>query len=149
MPLLLEKVISGGQTGVDRTGLEVALALGYATGGTAPLGWKTDMGPAPWLRGYGLVESFSPSYRPRTRQNVRDAQFTVWFGDHTSPGGRLTIGTCEQLKRPHLINPTAKQLRKALEDQGVKVLNVAGNRQRTNPAASEQACKVLTEALAR
>lgn len=149
MPLPLEKVISGGQTGVDQVALDVAQTLDYETGGTAPLGWRTDDGLAPWLRGYGLRESISPNYRPRTRQNVRDAHLTVWFGDPTSPGGRLTIGTCQQLNIPHLINPTAAELRSRLETLQIKVLNVAGNRLRTNPAASEQARAVLMEALKR
>lgn len=127
----------------------VGQALGYLTGGTAPRGWKTDAGPAPWLADFGLKESFSPSYRPRTRQNVRDADLTVWFGDSCSPGGRLTIGTCQQLNRPHLINPTAAELRCRLETLGVRVLNVAGNRQRTNPAAMIDAIRILKKALTR
>jgi len=40
----LEMVISGGQTGADRGGLIAAKELGIPTGGTAPLGYKTEAG---------------------------------------------------------------------------------------------------------
>ena len=140
------KVISGGQTGVDQTALRTARAFGYETGGTAARGWKTDAGPSPWLADYGLVECRFNGYRPRTIQNVIDADCTVWFGDRDSPGGRLTLSTCVRLEKRYLVNPTATELCAALET--VKVLNVAGNRLRINPAASAQAHQVLKEALA-
>ena len=150
MPFVLEKILSGGQTGVDQAGLKVAAALGYRTGGTAPRDWKTDEGPAPLLlQGYGLFENRFYGYATRTRQNVRDADLTVWFGDPDSPGGKLTISFARTIGKPVLINPDAAILRKHLEHYPVKVLNVAGNRRRTNPAAMVQATAVLTEALAR
>ncbi len=101
-------VISGGQTGVDQAALSIAHDLGFPTGGTAPLGYRTDEGPMPELLRdkYGLEESWSPGYRVRTIQNVRDGELTVWFGDASSPGGRLTIGTAWTMRKPHLINPT-------------------------------------------
>lgn len=145
----LEQIISGGQTGVDQVGLFVARALGYPTGGTAPKGWRTDDGPAPWLADYGLVESWSPGWRVRTIQNVCDADATVWFGYTGSPGGTLTLGTAEKRGRLAITNPTAEQLRAFLETHRVRVLNVAGNRRRTHPEASVQARAVLTEALQR
>ena len=63
---MLTKIISGGQTGVDAAALRAAKAVGIPTGGTAPKGWLTEDGPAPWLAEYGLVESDSPFYPPRT-----------------------------------------------------------------------------------
>jgi hypothetical protein len=150
MPLPLTKIISGGQTGVDQVGLAVAQALHYATGGTMPKGWRTSEGPDRQLAvDYGLKESWSPGYRVRTRQNVIDSDFTVWFGDPHSPGGKLTLQCCQALNKRYMINPTAGELRAALERYEVKVLNVAGNRLWTNPQASEQARAVLREALTR
>jgi hypothetical protein len=143
-------VISGGQTGVDQAALAVAYNLGYPTGGTAPLGYKTDEGPMPELLRdkYGLTESPFPSYRIRTIDNVRAADFTVWFGVATSPGGRLTIGTCQQLNKPHLINPTAERLLEVLQINRVRILNGAGNRKRTHPEAADQATLILGTVLA-
>jgi hypothetical protein len=150
VPLVLERIISGGQTGVDQVGLIVARELGYATGGTAPLGWKTEAGAAPWLAEYGLVESWSPGYRVRTVQNVIDADQTVWFGVTDSPGAHLTLTTARVQGKPILINPNAATLRALLETSYVvKVLNIAGNRLRTHPEASVQARTVLAEALKR
>lgn len=148
----LEKVISGGQTGVDQVGLEVAYRYGWPTGGTAPKGYRTDAGPMiALLRDkYGLTESFSAQYAPRTIKNIKDADQTVWFGDTKSPGARLTIGTVRRQGKPILINPNAEMLWKILNTSYlVRALNVAGNRFRTHPEASEQARLVLDEVLRR
>ena len=52
----LERVISGGQTGIDQLGLEVARSLGTPTGGVAPKGYLTESGPNSSLREwYGLT----------------------------------------------------------------------------------------------
>lgn len=148
--MILEQVISGGQTGVDQVGLRVAKELGYRTGGTAPKGWLTDAGPAPWLGSeYGLVEDRTSSYRNRTIENVRCADCTVWFGQASSPGGRLTKQFASGRTLPGSLasqwveNPTAAQLREILSQYPIRILNVAGNRLRTNPDVSVQAEAVL------
>lgn len=63
---LVEKIISGGQTGADRGGLEAARTLGIPTGGTAPRGYLTETGPDESLREFGLTESKSSAYVVRT-----------------------------------------------------------------------------------
>ncbi len=141
-------IISGGQTGVDQTALRVARGMSFPTGGTAPKGWRTDEGPAPWLATFGLVESFSAQYNPRTIKNVRDADQTVWFGVTTSPGGVLTIGTARAQGKPILINPNADSLYQLLHTSyPVRVLNVAGNRLRTHPESASRAHQVLADVL--
>lgn len=140
------KIISGGQTGVDQVGLFVARELGIETGGTAPNGWRTDEGPAPWLADYGLIECQFAGYRVRTIQNVRDADGTVWFGER-SPGYFCTIGAAIKFHMVHVINPTVEILRHFLADAEIETLNVAGNRLRTHPEASERARVVLREVL--
>lgn len=149
----LERVISGGQTGVDQTALIVARELNWPTGGTAPRGYRTDTGPNLDLRDiYGLKESWSVQYAPRTIQNVRDAGMTVWFGDPTSAGGRVTLRAVrtEQERRPtyqFLLNPGAGLLSQFIEGWGIEILNVAGNRFSTHPEASIQCRVVLHDAL--
>lgn len=151
MALRLLTIISGGQTGVDQVGLCVARELGYPTGGTAPKGWKTDAGPAPWLADYGLVECRFNGYRPRTIQNVNSADATVWFGV-VSAGYRCTKSAVDRAmdRRPYrwIENPSADALRSELQTYAIRILNIAGNRLRTNPQASVQARVVLTETLA-
>lgn len=140
-------IISGGQTGADRTALEIARELGLPTGGTAPKGWRTDAGPDPSLAEFGLVESWSPGYRIRTIQNVRAAEGTVIFGRLDSPGCALTIRTCDLYTRPCLTNPMAANLAAWLQEYGIRTLNVAGNRLRTNPGIVDHVRSVLKPAL--
>lgn len=137
---VLEKVISGGQTGVDQIGLVLAKAFDYNTGGTVPKGWRTDAGPAPWLGTlYGCVEhKWSAEYRPRTMQNVFDADATVWFGV-MSPGYVCTSLSVERCQKPWIVNPTVAELQAFILDNAVRTLNVAGNRIRTHPESAQRA----------
>jgi hypothetical protein len=147
--MILEQVISGGQTGVDQVALQIAWEMGYRTGGMAPLGYKTDAGPNPALLRdfYGLTECTFAGYRIRSHNNVQTADSTVWFGQHRSPGWLCTIGECQRRNRPFLINPTAVELRAFLEKQPIRILNVAGHRMRTHPEAAAYAGACLALAL--
>jgi len=145
----LRKVISGGQTGADQAGLCAAHNLGLETGGTAPPKFVTDVGPAPnVLRAYGLVEGEPDprTYPKRTRKNVQDSDGTVLFGDMSSPGSRLTIRYCIQLNKPYAINPDAEQLARHVRSNNIEVLNVAGNRERTNPGIGAKVIGVMIDA---
>jgi hypothetical protein len=123
------KVISGGQTGADRIGLIVAKELGLETGGTAPKGYRTENGPNLELRDlFALTEAETSNYGVRTEINVKDADLTVIFGDITSQGTSLTIHLCNKHRKKYVANPMVIELVKALRDNNVKVLNVAGNR---------------------
>jgi len=98
--VILGRVVSGGQTGADQAGLRAARGAGIPTGRWAPLGWKTEDGPAPWLADFGLVECEEPGYPAMTRANVRDSEGTIWFGDPDWPGGRTTLRACVAPGRP-------------------------------------------------
>lgn len=128
----LRKVISGGQTGVDKTALICARELGLETGGTAPKGWKIDGGTDPSLKDYGLVESDSSDYKPRTHKNAADADATLWFGK-TSPGYWCTLNGCKKAGKPFYVNPLDGDLEQICNKY--EVINVAGNRARINPEA--------------
>jgi hypothetical protein len=131
---MLFKVMSGGQTGVDQTALKCAKTLGLQTGGWAPLGWRTEDGPAPWLQAeYGCQEHRSPLYPPRTEANVRDADATVWFGK-VSPGFWCTKNAAMRLGKKFFPNPPEGLFLELCQEYGV--LNFAGNRMGTNPQAS-------------
>lgn len=143
------RIISGGQSGADRGGLEIAHAMGIETGGTAPLGYRTEYGPCLALRDvFGLVESPSPHYPARTLANVRDADLTVIFGTvHPTGGSQETINFCQVISCPYIVNPTPEQLRSALLSFGVEILNVAGNRHSKNKFAFHMAVDCLRVAL--
>lgn len=135
------KIISGGQTGADRAALDAWRDLGFPTGGYAPKGWRTDTGFAPDLLTYGLIETDDPSYPYRTQLNVENSDATLIFG-RESPGTNLTMKICKVKGKMSLwivyppIHPTAfsmGQVFNFLQAVDVKTLNVAGNRERTNP----------------
>ncbi len=67
---LVEAIVSGGQSGVDRAALDVALALGLACGGWCPRGRRAEDGPID--ERYPLVETPLAAYAQRTAWNVRD-----------------------------------------------------------------------------
>ena len=122
------KVISGGQRGVDRIGLEVAREAGIPTGGTAPKDYWTENGSDPTLKDFGLTEDLVKGYLPRTIKNVVDSDGTVLFGNMGSVGSLRTVDYCIKYKKPHICNPTAASLRDFLFNHKIEVLNVAGNR---------------------
>lgn len=126
----LKLVISGGQTGADRTALVCAKELGLATGGTAPKGYRTETGDDPTLKTlFGLVEDLSSSYPPRTKLNVKNANITLWFGNVNSPGYWSTWNAAKSLHRPFVENPTSLVELADLHE----VINFAGNRLSSNP----------------
>jgi hypothetical protein len=143
---MIDKIISGGQTGADRAGLEAARALGIATGGFAPRGFLTEAGPDSSLATFGLVETSSAGYRSRTRLNARHSDGTVWFGNLGSPGWMCTRRGCVDADKPFIENPTSEQLRTWITSHKVRILNVTGNRSK-NLAVVELTKRILTEAL--
>lgn len=143
----LKKIISGGQDGADRAGLEIAKELGYETGGTMPKGCRTAKGSDPSLKDFGLVEHSSPYYPPRTIENVKNADGTVWFGRKNSPGGIETFRAIAHFEKPWIANPTPQTLREFLDEYDIETLNVAGNRETTNPGIGERVKDTLRKAL--
>lgn len=147
---MVTRIISGAQTGADRAGLDAALALGLETGGWIPFGRRTDEGPLPYadfLR-YKLKEHASALYPPRTEQNVLGSDGTVLFGNMTSPGCRLTIKLCRLHHKPFYAGCTdASALHGWLHTFNINVLNIAGNRERTNPGIYQITFDILMEAL--
>jgi hypothetical protein len=155
---MIVRVISGGQTGADQAGLRAAKACGLATGGWVPRGWRTDDGPAPWLAEYGCQEHHSSQYAPRTIANVRMATTLIWFGDATSPGGRLTLSTAKaehlhtiEIRFPGSLKDPLEWIQQwlytARNEDPDGTWMIAGNRERTNPGIGAFVEKVLLKAL--
>jgi hypothetical protein len=152
---MVEKIVSGGQTGADRAGLEVALALGLTTGGWVPRGRRADDGVIP-ERYSGLVETESDAYEARTEFNVRDSDATVIFSFGPPTGGSaLSARVAELLGKPVLFldlqacstEEAVACLSQWLATTGPRVLNVAGSRQSEDPGISAAVTRVLREAL--
>jgi len=100
----LVKVISGGQIGADQAGLFAARDCNIETGGFAPKGYLTENGNDISLKTkFGLEEPNFSGYPIRTRLNVAHSDGTLVFGNHNSPGCKLTINICKELKKPYLV----------------------------------------------
>ena len=137
------KIISGGQTGVDTIGLQVAKELGIETGGTAPKGFLREEGyDDEDIASYGLEEITDEEqedytkrtdkkdpYTGRTELNVRNSDGTVYFNVGSDTAGLIaTRRSAKEWNKPFIENPTAEELRQWIKDNNIKTLNVAGNR---------------------
>lgn len=70
------KIISGGQSGVDRGALEAAVESSVVYGGWCPAGgWAEDAPTSPGVRAHfpDLIETPERDPRQRTEWNVRDS----------------------------------------------------------------------------
>lgn len=145
------RIISGGQTGVDRGALDAAIRLEIPHGGACPRGRLAEDGRIPDR--YELTELASDDYRVRTEQNVIAAHATLILCRGPVKGGTsLTRRFARQYQRPHLVvdpsRPDAEQLvRRWLAEVAPVVLNVAGPRESNSPGAAAEACEFLCRVL--
>lgn len=146
------KIISGGQTGVDRAALDVAIELSIAIGGWCTCGRKAEDGTIPAQ--YQLKETPSSAYSQRTEWNVRDSDSTLVLTWGLPSGGTLmTVKCTTKLNRPLIVidmlsGPSPQQVGKWLLKNQVEVLNVAGPRESFKPGVIYQAARgFLTEVL--
>lgn len=139
--MTVDKIISGGQTGVDRAALDVALELNIPHGGWCPLGRRAEDGRI--HNKYALTETPSRDYLQRTEWNVRDSDATLILAHSTVEGGTAaTVDYARQYDRPFIIvdlsDPTsqsnlANSTLTWLNKHHIKILNVAGPRSRKKP----------------
>jgi hypothetical protein len=153
---MLERIVSGGQTGADQAGWRAAKAVGLPTGGWMPKGFLTEDGPRPEFAGlYGAVELDSAEYPPRTRANARDSDATIWLGSIGSRGF-VTTHDAALARSPRCPFPicyrgvtTPSEVAALIGAHGIRVLNVAGNRESSNPGIGERFMLEVLRRLAR
>lgn len=149
----LEKVVSGGQSGVDRAALDAAREAGLATGGWCPAGRWAEDGPIP--ASYPLRETPGPDPAQRTQWNVRDSDATLVLARGAPRGGSaLTLDWARRLGRPHLLVDLEAQAPAAcisawLTRTAPRVLNVAGPRESEAPGVGRAARALLATCLGR
>src|SRR3989442_5534236 len=144
------KIISGGQTGVDRAALDTALELGLACGGWCPKGRRAEDGRIPDR--YPLQETASDRYPERTECNVKDADATlILTRGKPDRGTALTRKLAWRHKKPYKVVDLAKPHFPAvlawLKSKKVHVLNVAGPRERSQSGIYDQARSYLRQLL--
>lgn len=143
----VDKIISGGQTGVDRAALDAAMELGIPHGGWCPKGRRAEDGPISIQ--YLLDELDSDQYSDRTKRNVLDSDATLVLHTNLLRGGTyLTWQFAEQQKKPclkiRLTHPGRKQrVRDWLIENQVRTLNVAGPRASKEPEIYNRAMEYL------
>jgi Circularly permutated YpsA SLOG family len=144
------KIISGGQTGVDRAALDAALRHGIESGGWCPAGRLDEFGKIP--DHYPIRELQGGGFAERTLQNVKDSDGTVvMYPGELRGGSEQTIRFCVELQRPHQLIDASKL---ATEDAAqliadfvrknkIDILNVAGPRQSEWPEGYAYASRAL------
>jgi hypothetical protein len=155
---MLRRIISGGQTGADRAGLDFAIEAGLEQGGFVPKGRKAEDGRID--DHYRLVELPSASYSARTRRNVEAADGTVIFSleIELAGGSELTLSHVIQSGKPEMRISRAEtqagkdaffrqvwQLRHFIERNEIEVLNVAGSRESEEPGVYAFTLRMLRQ----
>ncbi len=142
MTKIAARIVSGGQSGVDRAALDFALRSGFAYGGWCPRdGWAEDFPEPPGVRAKYPRLAPTPSADPDQRSlwNVRDSDATliITAGLSRSKGSAFTLSSAIALGKPHLVvdprAPEAALAREWLERTRPQTLNVAGPRESESP----------------
>lgn len=152
----LARIVSGGQTGADRGGLDAAIRLGIEHGGWCPQGRRSEDGVIPPR--YALREAPDHGYRDRTRRNVIDSDATIVFTrGRLTPGSRQTMEMAREAGRPALHVDVSRwpkardgdieRFHEWLEENRIGTLNVAGSRESQAPGLQVKVEQFLVEAL--
>ena len=136
----INKIISGGQTGVDRAALDVALKYNIRHGGWCPKGRLSENGKIPLF--YNLQETCSSEYSERTKQNIIDSDATLIIVPklplpiEITDGTLLTIEICKKLNKLYLVidvtiddENSINDIKSWIVDNNIKLLNIAGPRE--------------------
>jgi len=161
MSVSVARIVSGGQTGADRGGLDAAIEVGVDHGGWCPKGRRAEDGVIP--PHYRLVEPGSAGYTARTERNVVDSHCTVVFTyGGPSGGSRKTVEYAERHRRPCLcvdlaavtdemaavavlqwLSPGGLMMEAAPLPPPDPVLNVAGSRESKAPGIQARVKRVM------
>jgi len=144
------KIISGGQTGIDRAALDVALRQRIECGGWCPAGRLDEFGKIP--DHYPIQELQGGGFTERTLQNVRESDGTVVIHPAEFRGGtEQTVRFCIELEQPHQLidasrvaaEDAAKLIADFVRKNEVNILNVAGPRQSEWPEGYDYVFRAL------
>jgi len=134
---MLQAIVTGGQTGVDRAALRAARALGLRCGGWCPKGRRAEDGQIP--AEFCLAETESSDYSLRTQLNVRDSDATLVIARGVLDAGtQLTVEFARSQAKPFLIANIAlehscAQVANWLSRTPIQTLNIAGPRESQAP----------------
>jgi len=146
-------IISGGQTGVDRAALDMAMALKLPHAGWCPRGRLAEDGPIDQV--YNLQETSKSVYSQRTHRNVMDSDGTMIIYLSVLAGGSLlTSQSARTSGRPLVLvdlesanDKTFQTVLSWLDAERIHFLNVAGPRESTHPGIYNRASIFLRQLL--
>lgn len=147
----IQRIVSGGQTGVDRAALDVAIELKIPHGGWCPKGRRCEEGRIPEV--YRLKELESPEYAVRTQRNVIDSDGTlILYRQRLQGGTALTWRFARELGKPVVrVRLDASRDLAAivswLRENQIATLNVAGPRASSHPELYRMARELLLQLL--
>jgi hypothetical protein len=150
---MLEKIISGGQTGVDQAGWRAAKSFGVSTGGRVPAGFLMEDGPRPDLAEvYGAAEVQGEGPLSWAEENAQQSDATLWFGETTSQNAQQVVGACHRFGKPCLpLYPAASfepsHVASWLSENEVRMLNVAGQCESESPGIGVRVERFLGQVL--
>ena len=149
MACRLDKIVSGGQTGADRAGLDAAMDAGIRVGGYCPKGRLAEDGTVPDR--YPLTELAKSGYPARTEKNVVESHGTLILNIGKLTGGtKLTVECARKHSKPFLIiqidgQPSAESVINWISENNLRVLNVAGPRESKCPGLHARSVAFLRE----
>ena len=150
----LGKIISGGQTGVDRGALSAALDYNFPCGGWCPHARLAEDGIIPDK--YPVIELLDANYLRRTIKNVEDSEGTViLYFNYLEGGTQETLFYCIKQKKPYkLIDATQISIQQSanlivqfVNDYDLQILNVAGPRLSKVPQCYEYSYQTISQAI--
>jgi len=143
----VRRIVSGGQTGVDRAALDAAIELGIEHGGWCPRGRRAEDGPI--AAKYKLIETDSIDYAVRTEKNVLDSDGTMLlYRERLQRGTLLTHQLAKRHSKPllriRLDRPVSlDRVVRWISENSIHVLNVAGPRSSSQADIEKQAFDLL------
>lgn len=161
---MIEKIISGGQTGVDRAALDVAIDLNLPYGGWCPNGRLDENGVIP-NKYHGLIEitgffdQEKDNYDARTKLNIRDSDGTLILVPSLpleakiKDGTLLTMSEVSAKNKPFLVVDLSKSVEDNLHDlltwmeenSSIRTINIAGPRESNSPGIYSASYHLLSE----
>lgn len=138
------KIISGGQTGVDRAASDAAINLKLDHGGWCPKGRRAELNQI-IPKKYHLQETESAEFSTRTKLNVKDSDgsWIIAPSVHLTGGTLLTKREAQSQKKPYLIICVNKPVNldkmiNWIKQNNIHILNIAGPRESPHPAFTKK-----------
>ena len=147
---MIKKIVCGGQTGVDRAGLDAAIKFNIPHGGWCPSGRLAEDGKI--AEKYLLQETVSSDYSERTKLNIKDSDGTLILVSEipikVTDGTLLTMEEAKNTGKPSLIvdlsqPPDISSLLAWIEKNNIQTLNIGGPRESQSPGIYQKSLKFL------